>query len=769
MPAPRPNLRSRPLLAGFAVVAVAGSLVATALTFSLLRRDEERRLQASFQQRAAERAFVLQRSLERQVDLLQAVVALQAASEEVTREEFEAFATPLLLQRAEVLAIEWIPPVPSGERDAFEEAIAGEDWPGFSLTERDETGRLVRAADRPVHYPVQFVEPFVSNARAFGFDLASDPARAATLARARDTGLPAASGPLELVQEVDEEVGLLFAMPHYVGSPPPRTTEERRERLAGFALGVFRAQDLERDAFEAFDPTRAHVFLLQGDEDGRDVLLATWPPGVASSPFDPEALRASAPRGLVSQRRFELGGHEWTVVAAATGTFVGSHATWTPWIALAGGLGLAGLIGAYVLTLLRQQRRLEEVALRDPLTGVLNRHGLELEIERLVARGRSRPAAALLVNFDDFRALNATYGHGVGDVVLVELSQRLIDGVGGRGVVGRVGGDEFLVLLPSTLPAEAMSVAEKLRLRLASQPVLAVPTAVTVTASFGGAEVSERHGTVIQLLAQARGALRESKQAGKNRASLAGGDPARAPLSGRDDALQRACRGEGLRVHWEPVVRLSDETVVGHELLVRGPAGELEAPQELFRLATASDLLTTLDVQCLRACVAAAAAATERGGDVHFNVLPSTLLNVPVDAITRELLPLGTRYRVCLEINEQQLLGHPSHLVDIVRALRDAGVRIAVDDVGSGLGTLDSVFVLQPDVVKIDLSLVRGVSTDAGKGRQLRRLVQVCKSLGIEMIAEGVETAADRDLLRALEISHAQGYLWPVRARSAAS
>ena len=170
-------------------------------------------------------------------------------------------------------------------------------------------------------------------------------------------------------------------------------------------------------------------------------------------------------------------------------------------------------------------------------------------------------------------------------------------------------------------------------------------------------------------------------------------------------------------------------------------------------------------MRCLRACVAAVK-AKDPAGDLHINLLPSTLLDVPASTIVSVLQEIANPRgrRVCIEVNEQQFVSHPSYLQEAIRALREAGIRIAIDDVGSGRGTLDSVLVLQPDVVKIDVSLVRGASEDPVRSVQLGRLVRLCQSLDIEMVAEGVESVADRDFVRALGVGTAQGFLWHASA-----
>jgi EAL domain-containing protein (putative c-di-GMP-specific phosphodiesterase class I) len=215
--------------------------------------------------------------------------------------------------------------------------------------------------------------------------------------------------------------------------------------------------------------------------------------------------------------------------------------------------------------------------------------------------------------------------------------------------------------------------------------------------------------------------------------------------------------GGALRTVAQPIVRLDDDEIVAYELLSRGREGLFEAPEQFLRVARDKGVLTAVDLQCLRTCLSEAK-VVGGGLTVHLNLFPTTLLDSSIEELVNLLGE--PEAPMCLELSEEQFVGDPRKLLERVSALRSVGVRLAIDDVGKGRGTLDSVMILEPEVVKIDKDLVVGASRDVRRERLLRRLVALATTLGAEVIAEGVETAADLDLVRELDVPLAQGFYW---------
>ncbi|MBK8978583.1 MAG: diguanylate cyclase [Planctomycetes bacterium] len=411
--------------------------------------------------------------------------------------------------------------------------------------------------------------------------------------------------------------------------------------------------------------------------------------------------------------------------------------------------------------LIAMTRKLEGLANRDPLTGLWNRRGLDSqlshEIERAVRSGSW--LVAVMIDLDDFKAVNDRLGHSAGDVVLKGIAERMAESLRPNDVLARIGGDEFLALLPETRIAEAMQVAERLRLAISDSPIRLSGEMVRASASLGVARVSDACVSVEEILGRTRHALARGKLGGKNRVVLSDGDEAE--RRGDDDAstiLETVLAGRGIRAVGQTIRDLHTGEVVGHELLSRGPRGTYENPEALFRLAIERNVLGLVDLQCFKTCVRTAGRIQH--GRMHVNLYPSTLLDTPLDGLLAMLDAAGGPERFCIEISEQQFLGDPNYLADATHELRRSGVKIAIDDVGFGRSSLESLIVLEPDLIKVDRSFVAGTSTNPAKARNLQRLIHVSQHLTGELIAEGVETERERSLLAELGVRFAQGFLW---------
>jgi EAL domain-containing protein (putative c-di-GMP-specific phosphodiesterase class I) len=317
-----------------------------------------------------------------------------------------------------------------------------------------------------------------------------------------------------------------------------------------------------------------------------------------------------------------------------------------------------------------------------------------------------------------------------------------------------------MVLLGGVHLAEAFRIAERIRVAIGSLAFEAEGQTFHTTASIGIASVPPAALSIAELILQSQGALHQSKQLGKNRTTLtdaAAGALAPAAPNGRV-LLRNLCEGRGLRPVPLPIFFLSEEIPIGSEWLIRGPQGPYESPGSLFQLCSTYNLLHVVDLQCLRTCVAAASLS---GDDrIHINLFPSTLMETPTQQIL-EILPSGPkRAKYCVEISEQQIVGLPEELKDPVKSLKGAGVSIALDDVGFGRSSLESLILLEPDVVKLDRKWTSGIATDSAKQRPLKRLVKVLQALGATLIAEGIETREDLNTLALLGVRYGQGFLW---------
>ncbi|MFT5233861.1 MAG: diguanylate cyclase (GGDEF)-like protein [Candidatus Krumholzibacteriia bacterium] len=423
--------------------------------------------------------------------------------------------------------------------------------------------------------------------------------------------------------------------------------------------------------------------------------------------------------------------------------------------------------------------RLDWLVHMDSLTGLLNRKGMERAILDELARCRSvdEDLLILLIDLDEFSRVNATLGHGVGDLVLVSAARRINESIREHDKVGRCGTDRFMIVLPETSESEGEVVAEKIRLAISRDVITAGEHRLTTTASLGLTAISPTSLSFDEVLAKAHFVLQQSKTVGKNRVARAASvlevGLIRPVLEG-PEMVSALLRGNVLQVSSQPIVNLADGRIVSCEMLSRGPEGPLHRPDNLFRFCQENDILTAVDLRCLKLC-AGAARTMGPSTSYHVNIMPATLLQTSSDELIRVLLSEfdGPDGHVCLEISEQQLLGDPSVLVPRVRALQEAGIKVAIDDVGFGNSCLEGLIMLHPQVMKVDKRLVQGLAVDPELRRTLERLLKVAAVLGAEVVAEGIETTEDYHILLDMGVGLGQGYLFgrpkPCRLRESPS
>jgi len=406
---------------------------------------------------------------------------------------------------------------------------------------------------------------------------------------------------------------------------------------------------------------------------------------------------------------------------------------------------------------------LEKLSLLDPLTELLNRRGLQQVLSRELA-GRTRLGTdliAMLVDLDDFKRINDTLGYTVGDVVLKEVAAKLQTCLRATDYVARVGGDEFIILLPHTRVAEGTLVAEKVRLTLAEGTIMLADQKIVVTSSLGVFTVTETTQSIEELLSKAHHLIHQSKVAGKNRVVSDHEmlSERRQGIDFKTKIFDGISQGNLVQSVKQPLIKLDDESVAGYEFLTRLKVPGFEMPDAFFRLAMEANILTVIDHYCFKQAVKVSF-DLKPGMQIHLNLFPSTLLSIPPKQLL-ERMNLGEKKRqYCIEISEKQIIGSPAYLVDILKTLKDAGVMIAIDDVGFGHSCLESLILLEPDVIKIDRSCIFGISRETCLVRTLQRLIKVADSLGTQIIAEGIETREDLEVLKELGVEYGQGFLF---------
>lgn len=403
----------------------------------------------------------------------------------------------------------------------------------------------------------------------------------------------------------------------------------------------------------------------------------------------------------------------------------------------------------------------------DPLTGLLNRQGLETLLHQMVLSSQKigHHAFAFLMNLDNFKSINDTFGHGVGDLVLKEMGSRIqsvLQGTGGT--VARISGDEFMVMLSGLSEEVAVLMAERVRLVVSQSSVgSSEGQNVFVTASIGLVELLDETSSVDHVLQRLRYTISRSKKtARKNSVTYqkvpASEKKAEEELASIDKIIDIMVSGKGFYSLSQPLVDLQTMVETGREYLGRFSGDDHLMPDDFFRIAREAKILTVVDRACLKVCVEASLKHPKV--QAHMNLFPSTLMDVSPDQLIRVFSNAGDISRYCIEISEQQVICDPAHLVGTIRALREAGVSIAIDDVGFGRSCLESLILLEPDVVKIDKRWVRGIHQDPDRQRLLKRLIHIIECCESQAVAEGVETEGERQLLLDFGVRFGQGYLF---------
>lgn len=413
-----------------------------------------------------------------------------------------------------------------------------------------------------------------------------------------------------------------------------------------------------------------------------------------------------------------------------------------------------------------------EAALRDSLTGLGNHRGFQEAVARMVEGSRRYGTmfSLILLDIDEFKRINDTRGHAVGDQLLTQLGDLIRVTIRGTDAGFRVGGDEFAVLLPHTDAQGAVVLCRRLLARgLEDRGAGAYRGPISFSA---GVTACPTLGTTrLELTAQADAALYRGKRAGRTVVTIF--DPAvdrghvddgmRAELS---SAITAVIESGSLTPVYQPIVELSSGRILGYEGLVRVPGESTFAHTgALFDSAEAAGRVADLD----RAALDVVLAGTEGISDdaiVSLNVSPRTLETGDLTATA--FLAILRRHgvaptRVILELTEREAVRDPERLRETLSAVQRAGVRVAADDVGAGNAGLRLLSQFQFDVVKIDLSLVQGGTRFGSSYDQTRSvlgsLVQMADRLGALTIAEGVETPEQLRTIRDLGIAAGQGYL----------
>ena len=744
-------LRQRLWGAAAVVLLVVGSgtaVVAASVTSANDAGDARAAFRASSQQVASS----LQLAIQHEQDLTTSISAFVAENPAVSNTRFRAWATAerALARYPEVLGLGDAVLVPQSELARF--AATSRRDPAGALS-ANGTFNVVPAGRRPFYcFIAASVDPGPASTLPAGSDYCDGPLARPILA-ARDSG---ASTYIPI--ELGAVTGLSVYTPVYRGGIVPATIAARRATFVAW-VGV----------------SVVPAFVLQQALAGHSGTSVSFSYAADGSRVAFHA--GSAPRGA---RSITINLHNgWTVRTSAALPATGLFAHGRPSALVVGGILVSLLLSALVFVLGTGRARarrlvglrtseLRHLALHDPLTGLPNRALITDRVEQLLARSRRTgiPGAVLFVDIDEFKNVNDTLGHAAGDELLQTVSRRLTVGLREADSVGRLGGDEFIVLIDGDPHAAPEMVAQRI-LDVMREPFMlpGSSTPIMITATIGIALAT--HDTADELLRDSDMALYRAKAMGKNcfeifqpefetalRFRLQVGIDLRAAL----DAGQ-------FRLVYQPIYNLDDLSVTGVEALLRWEhpmLGEIQ-PNDFIPLLESSGQIREVGRWVLASACQQMAAWHRLGSTLEISVNVSAR-QLDDDAIVEDVRAALEHSgldpaALTLEITETALMRNIESSAQRLAQIKALKVNVAIDDFGTGYSSLASLRQLPIDTLKIDRAFTDALTRSPQSDALIRTLVQLGRDLGLRTVAEGVETIDQLDQLRLEHVNDVQGFL----------
>jgi|GEM_PF-840755 len=674
---------------------------------------------------------------------------------EMTPQLFASLVAPSLQNNPGLRAYSWDPVIDVTARAAFERQTADLlGMPDYAIYGKS-------SPEEEYVIPVQFVEPLAENRQALGFNLNSREDRRHWVLQAQTQGQAVVTGILNLTQAPDEP-GLLMLQPVYrfVGS---RDLLMRQRELRGFIVGVFTVSQLLEAALQQSGVGHVH---LRVSEPGRQPFYETG-----------ETHGLTAHFSLADSFQIQLTQRTWQVEAFAGSDYLAAHPISQAHYLQVLLLGV-GCLGALLVLSMHNREQLLEARVRqqtrdlawqachDDLTRLQNRKGLHEALLLRVQR-QDLPFGLLFVDLDRFKLINDSLGHQVGDRLLQQLSSALLNRVAMGTEVYRMGGDEFILLVPG--PVEAAEAEAQVVLQVASDTYGVEGHQLQLTASIG-ISLFPAHGITMESLIQhADTAMYRAKSRGKDRYELYSEEltsDAQLSLAVEQD-LRQALQSDQLVMYYQPQYRLQDRGLCGYEALVRWqhPQRGLLGPDKFIPVAEETQLIVPLGWQILENVCRQLASWLQQGMAVPMvaiNISPQQLLQADfIQRLNRLVADYGLdRHLLELEITESMIMQDPDFVIQQLQRLRLSGYHLALDDFGTGFSSLDRIKYLPLNRIKIDKSFTRDIGRNPKDEAVIISAIALGRSLGIEVLAEGVETAAQCEFLRQHQCSSVQGYLF---------
>ena len=417
-----------------------------------------------------------------------------------------------------------------------------------------------------------------------------------------------------------------------------------------------------------------------------------------------------------------------------------------------------------------KQLALAAKVMKCPVTGLPNRRGLRARIAIALQQLRRKPGLVTLLfcDLNRFKEVNDSYGHQVGDELLIELGKRLQSTLRPEDVLARLGGDEFVVLSPDVpTPMAAVRLAERLQ-ALVSKPWISQDYSISPSMSVGIASTDDPEVTVDELLRRADLAMYAAKGSDERSVTIYDNvidtQVRRGVLVKRQ--LQSAIDSDLLKVDFQPIVDLKSRDSIGFEALVRirDCEGAWMSPIEFIPVAESVGLIDQMGDLVLRRCLAVLKLTKNIAPDlvIAINISP---LQVCREGLAGRMIAIAERYeidlaRLAVEVTESVLIDRPRTAINELSTLRATGCRVYLDDFGTGYSSMSWLSQLPIDAIKIDRSFTAGLLNDPRRRVVVDSMIRLSLDLGLDVIAEGVELEAQAEALLAMGCLKGQGFLF---------
>lgn len=425
----------------------------------------------------------------------------------------------------------------------------------------------------------------------------------------------------------------------------------------------------------------------------------------------------------------------------------------------------------------KSESPLDNRAQRDELTGLPNRRLLTRQLDEALARAvrEDTTGAVIFIDLDHFNVVNDSLGHDAGDELLTMVTQRFEDSLRAYDLLARFGGDEFVVILERTGAEGAGTAAAHLMQSLNEPFVLSSGEEICISASIGVSLFPQHSTSPEQLVQYAGAALYHAKEAGRSTHRLYSADLTQRASTrlALDSQLRHALARNELVLHYQPLVALDEGRMFGVEALIRwqDPARGMISPGDFLPVAEETGLIVPIGNWGLEQACQQMKAWRDRGLDlspIAVNISARQFRHPEFAASVARALQKADldAHHLELEITEGTLMGHDETTLTTLTALKALGVKLAVDDFGTGYSSLAYLKKLPVDKLKIDSSFVTDIESDPASAAIVTAIIGLGRCLGLEVLAEGIESEQQRAALLASGCAQGQGYLFapPVRA-----